>query len=812
MTWGRNRGASEMTPANLFRRSIAIRMFALLAGMFFITYFSISAIVLTSVSAHLRSAAVRTHVDDARLQLGSVEQLFAQQTTDVRAWSRLDVMSDLETNDINGRIAHALRQMSRDYAIPGALYAFNQSGQLVAASTHVRHPRLRLPNRWKPGPSGHIRFIDKAVDPYAGDEVVAFSAAVFAGYPPRPRIGTLVLAYRWSAISTILSSANVRLLIARPDSVPIFSEVGNLSPQAVRQAFASTRLTTDGRTYDVSRVAPVAGAFPLRWKVLVVPSGADVTASIRGALEQIAFWGVVLAVPMALLTALATRRFIAPIRRLTAAAIDISHSSDTSRRVAVDRADEIGALQRAFNLMTARLQETLDERKQAAASVSELNESLQKLAMTDALTGLANRRAAEARLKEEFAAARRANASFSLAIFDLDHFKSVNDRYGHDAGDHVLQHCATVLRDALRAGDWAARWGGEEFLLVFRDADQPEACIAAERIGQALRAAIVDIDGISLTVRASGGISTLRAATRDLAQMLSEADHCLYAAKRRGRDCVVHAGQVARDFAWKTNELQEALREDRVVPAYQVIVDLATGRPVAEEVLARVALPGGRFATADEFIEAAENINLAHWVDAVIARQAIARCAGLVDGRSDRSRRAYFLNLSSQFLAQKQLLVELLQDIKSAFPVCAQTGVGGASPIVLEITKRRAPSDIRRLCEELQPLLDFGCRIAIDDFGSGFSSFVYLAELPVSFIKIEGWMVRSLSTNKNMRRIMENIAVLADGLGIITVAESVEDATAARLLREIGIGWGQGYYFGKPQCDISSRVARIDMH
>ncbi|MHB8348620.1 MAG: GGDEF domain-containing protein, partial [Acidiferrobacterales bacterium] len=524
-----------MMSANPIQRSIAVRMFVLLAGIFFLTYVSISAIVLTRVSDHLRSTTARARAEDTRLRLASVQRLLAQQATNVGAWAKLNVMNDLVTGDIDGRVGRSLRQMSREYSIHGSLFAFDSAGRLVAASTPVSRPDLRLPESWRPGRSRHVRFLDKSVNPYTGRQAVVFSTPVYAAYPPRPRIGTLVLAYRWKAIKTILSSGNVHLLIEGSDGAPIFSALGGWPPQVVRRAFAHNRLKVGGRTYFVSQVAPGTGVFRLPWEIFDAWSGTNIMTSIRQALEQIAGWGIVLAIPMGLLIGLATRRFIEPIRRLTAAAIDISHSSDVSRRVAVDRSDEIGALQRAFNLMTVRLQKTLDERRQAAESVSELNRSLQKLAMTDVLTGLPNRRAAEARLEEEFAAAQRVHASFSIAFFDLDHFKSVNDRYGHDAGDRVLQHCATTMRDALRAGDWMARWGGEEFLLAFRDADLLQAQAAAERVCEALRAAVIDINGIQMAVRASGGISSLCMTTRDLAQMLSEADHCLYGAKKCGR-------------------------------------------------------------------------------------------------------------------------------------------------------------------------------------------------------------------------------------------------------------------------------------
>ena len=785
----------------MFRRSIAMRMFVLVMGISLLTYVGFSAIVLTRVSGRLEESSSRMFVNNARLSLAGVQQLFAEQATNVQVWARFNVMNGLATDGVGRRVGRALRQIQRNYEIPGTLYAFDAKGRLVAASARIDDAHEGLPVLWRPDSSGRVRFIDRSADPYTGTQVVAFSVPVFASYPPRREIGTLVLAYRWAAVATLLRSGKVPMVILRRSGVPIFWSVPGLPARLAGQVARNRKITVQGHRWYASRVVAGQTGFPLPWKVAVLSSGAAARAPILQALLQIALLGLALALPLAGLIWLLTRRFIEPIRRLTVTADDISRSSDMSRRVAVDHSDEIGALQEAFNRMTARLQETLQKQERAASSISQLNESLEMLAMTDALTGLPNRRAAEVRLREEFAAARRADNAFSIALFDLDHFKTINDRYGHEAGDSVLQLWAATVRGALRAGDWAARWGGEEFLLVFRDADLGQAHAAAERICQAVRVQTFDAGGVTLAVRASGGISTLCSGTRDLAQMLSEADHCLYGAKRNGRDRVVHAGEMAGELVWRTGALQQALRTNRVVPAYQVIVDLATGLPVADEVLARIVLPDGRIVVAADFIEAAENMHLMHAVDTAIAREALARCAGFIDDLPGRPRRAHFLNLSPQFLAQKEHMSVLLAELKAAFPVCAQTGTGGASPIVLEITECDAFTDIHRLREDLQPLLDFGCRIALDDFGSGQSSFRYLADLPVDFIKIEGWMVRALQVNPKMLRMIQGIVSLAEGLGITTIAESVEDATMAKLLREIGISWAQGYYFGRPKCE-----------
>jgi len=422
---------------------------------------------------------------------------------------------------------------------------------------------------------------------------------------------------------------------------------------------------------------------------------------------------------------------------------------------------------------------------------------LEQLAMTDTLTGLINRRAAEVRFVEEFARARRNQTLFSIAVCDLDRFKLVNDHYGHDTGDQALLHVAGILKSALREGDWVARWGGEEFIIFLHQSDGAAAHLAMERLRLGIKGRPVSTAHGPLEITASIGIGTFHG-NGDLASILSEADGCLFEAKRGGRDRVFMSEPSSRGILWRAGNLQHALAEDRITPAYQVMVNLRTREIVADETLARLIEADGCIVEANEFIEAAEGINLIHVVDEVIAHKSMQRYMETLSNGTHKPGFTHFINLSPQFLMRRELVQGMLQK-------ATQCGMHKAlNPMVLEITERQLIGNLEDMLKNLKPLLDFGFRLALDDFGSGYSSFLYLASLPVSFLKIEGWMVRNMHSNTKVLSMVRSTIELARSQGIITIAESVEDAATADVLRDLGADWAQGFYFGMPRCEIAA--------
>jgi diguanylate cyclase (GGDEF)-like protein/PAS domain S-box-containing protein len=420
-------------------------------------------------------------------------------------------------------------------------------------------------------------------------------------------------------------------------------------------------------------------------------------------------------------------------------------------------------------------------------------QEITRLAMEDHLTGLLNRRAAEARLAVEWSRARRDKNPFAVALVDADRFKLVNDQYGHHVGDQVLVHLAKTLESNLRGGDWIARWGGEEFLMCLHGLDARGAINAGERARKHVKANPVAVSVGTLPVTVSIGVALYATEVESIDQLVAQADALLYEAKHAGRDRVLVTGgaNTRGGIIWEGSQVQAALQEARVVPAFQSIVDLKTGLVVAEEALARIRTREDATIQAQRFIHAAEALHLVNAIDRAVTRSALARSVEAIE--STQSLDAYFINLSAQSLADRELVMAL-RDQALAFRMIG----GGVNPMVIEITERQT-ADMATLLGHLEPLLAAGFRLALDDFGSGYSSFRYLAELPVHFLKLEGWMVQSLVTQRRVRQLVETIVSTARTFGLKTIAECVENGDTAQVLCDIGVDWAQGHYFGRPR-------------
>jgi diguanylate cyclase (GGDEF)-like protein/PAS domain S-box-containing protein len=430
-----------------------------------------------------------------------------------------------------------------------------------------------------------------------------------------------------------------------------------------------------------------------------------------------------------------------------------------------------------------------------------------RIALSDHLTGLSNRHAAEERLATEWQRARRGSGSFALALLDIDRFKLVNDQYGHHIGDLALKHVADTIARNLRGGDWVARWGGEEFLLCLHDMDSRGAHIGAERIRKQIKSNPLKIPLGELPLTVSIGVSLYSPEHEDIDAMLAQSDSLLYEAKHGGRDKVLSSGSTGRkgSVIWEGSQVQGALHDGRVVPVFQTIVNLRSGAIVADEALARIRAKDNSLIPAINFIQAAEALHLVTSIDKTISSGAIDRNArGLKNGTIDAGR-AHFINLSHQFLANGEQVEALLETARTFQSACAINDTP-AKPMVIEITERQG-GDIMTLKKNLQPLTDFGFQLALDDFGSGYSSFLYLAELPVDYLKIEGWMVSRINRSKRVRQLVETLVSTAQKFKITTIAECVEDAQTAQVLCDMGVDWAQGYYFAMPLPEEVDRPA-----
>jgi diguanylate cyclase (GGDEF)-like protein len=420
---------------------------------------------------------------------------------------------------------------------------------------------------------------------------------------------------------------------------------------------------------------------------------------------------------------------------------------------------------------------------------------LQRIALTDLLTDLPNRRAAEERLQKEKARILRDGQRFALALVDLDHFKMVNDRYGHAVGDDILKAVARRFESGLREGDWVARWGGEEFLFVLHGSSEEEATRIMERLAAQFRMAPLQTSIGDISLSFSAGVAAFGSGDIETQTMLEEIDQALYRAKAEGRDQVKLAAHTPT--SWNSSMLRKALTENRIRMASQGIVDLQSGETIADEALARIEAADGEIVEAIDFVDMAEGLGLMAEIDRQVIRNVMQRCVTRMEqgGSPDF---AHFVNVSPQFLARRDLVEEMLEN---AMLFCQSCNVvlGPVKPVVLELTERQHIVSLDKLRADLQPFIDYGFRLALDDFGSGYSSYLYLAHLPVSFLKIEGWLVSHMRQDRKVAGIVESLANFARKEGVYTVAEHVEDAETARILADMGVNYGQGWHFGKPQ-------------
>lgn len=414
----------------------------------------------------------------------------------------------------------------------------------------------------------------------------------------------------------------------------------------------------------------------------------------------------------------------------------------------------------------------------------------------DALTGLPNRAALQERLLLLHRSAQILGAPYGLLLLDLDHFKVINDRFGHAAGDRVLVEIGQRLQTLVRLRDTVGRWGGEEFLCLLPHVDRTAATEVAERVRGGIEEAPVAHGQRLIRMTASIGVVSFPCDGGDPDTLLAKADSALYESKRSGRNRVrCHTGASGNVFAM-ANLIESALGQDQVRAAYQPVVDLGSGEVRGEEALARILGPDGQWLAAATFIPAAEQLNLVHRVDHRIIQHAIRHCVARTHRCDDPA--ILFVNFSADFLRHPELVAGILETVERRCARCAKH-LDGEKPLVVEITERQFLQDVGEAKQVLAPFIELGLRLAIDDFGAGHSSLNYLAELPIEFLKIEGSLIRRMKGERRVRDVVQGIQSLATDLGVITVAEGVEDQETLDLLLDIGVDWGQGYLFGRPE-------------
>lgn len=449
------------------------------------------------------------------------------------------------------------------------------------------------------------------------------------------------------------------------------------------------------------------------------------------------------------------------------------------------------ARERRFRDQGQELRERSQELDAMRLELERQNQDLQFLATHCAMTRLPNRSLFEDRLRQLLGMARRSKNAMAVLFIDLDRFKHINDTVGHAAGDAVLIAVAERLEDLLRNSDTAARLGGDEFgVLLAEIADQPDAGKVADRIQSRLREPI-PYQGQFLEVGCSIGISCFPMDGDDSEMLISRADSAMYRAKQRGFGTSFFTAELhhqLRRTMELERELAHALERGQFCVYYQPQVQGSDGTIVGVEALLRWHHPELGDVSPGEFVPLAENLRLmpeiGAWVLAESCRQlAIWRAAGL-------NRVSVSVNVSPTELHQADFTDQVLSTLVEA-------GVEG-SDIVIEITETILVEDSEEARRKLEPLRDSGIRIAVDDFGSGFSNLSLLAELPLDILKLDRSLISYACDHPRGQRIARAALNLAASIELKTVAEGVETGIQRELLLDLGFGIMQGFLFATP--------------
>lgn len=424
-----------------------------------------------------------------------------------------------------------------------------------------------------------------------------------------------------------------------------------------------------------------------------------------------------------------------------------------------------------------------------------LQRELSYNASHDALTGLYNRLKFEQELDAAWQQAQAGTIQHALCFIDLDRFKVVNDSAGHAAGDLLLRELGTLLRDSLRGSDAVARIGGDEFALLLRDCDLVQAETVAEKLIASIGAVRFNWQNRIYDVGASAGIVAITAETRSPAELMSQADVACYTAKHAGRNRAALYRAGSEDVERQHREilmasgLREALEQHRFELHAQTIVPTrATGSTAQHvELLLRLRDVQGQLISPATFIPAAERFGLMSSIDRWVVRQVLVE---LVPWLQERPELHVGINLSGNSLSDPDFLPELLELI-AASPLDPQR-------LLFELTETAVINKLSVASALISQVRERGCRIALDDFGAGLSSFAYLKHFRVDYVKIDGSFIRTLDQDPLDRAIVESINQVAHHLGAETIAEFVESQATFELLGIIGVDYAQGYALGKP--------------
>ncbi|MBU0730801.1 MAG: EAL domain-containing protein [Proteobacteria bacterium] len=413
----------------------------------------------------------------------------------------------------------------------------------------------------------------------------------------------------------------------------------------------------------------------------------------------------------------------------------------------------------------------------------------QHRALHDDLTGLPNRLLLNDRIDHGILVAERHQESMAIVMLDLNRFKEINDALGHFYGDYVLQEIAARLRETVRKSDTVARFGGDEFAIVLPNSDLEQAIAICQKISASIEEPIL-IEGHNVSVGMSAGISTFPEHARDSETLLQHADVAMYEAKRNDITFVVYSHDQNND-TWKRlvliGELRNAIRNKQLTLHYQPKINFIGGHLCGVEALVRWEHPEKGTLGPDTFIELSEQTGMINDLTYWVLNNSLEQCAIW-------HKEGLKINISVN------LSIKNLQDNKFPDTVQSLLKTWQIKPkyLTLEITETSMMIDPKRVNKSIEKLHEIGVKIAIDDYGAGYSSLSYLRNFPAIEVKIDKSFIMNMLTNEEDAIIVNSTIDLAHNMGMQVVAEGVESIDVSNSLEKQGCDIIQGFHICKP--------------
>ncbi len=469
------------------------------------------------------------------------------------------------------------------------------------------------------------------------------------------------------------------------------------------------------------------------------------------------------------------------------------------------RSDEVGRLVESFATMRNAIQHSQQElkreisnHKRTAQKLYKEKERVSYHASHDALTGLANRRELELRLSNALAMSKQSGAEHALLYMDLDQFKIVNDTSGHIAGDELLRQLAGILAHTIRKGDTLARIGGDEFGVLLENCSKEKAVEIAGTLRESVQDFRFAWGDTIFSVGISIGVVQVTSSSESLTSLLSTADTACYTAKDLGRNRIHTHEPGDAELARRHGEMQwvsrinKAIEDNRFELFCQSIVPAKTNQSanVHLEILLRMTDEQGALILPGAFIPAAERYNLMNHIDRWVVSNVFATLLAQPNFIRNNPGTYFAINLSGSSLSDQKFL-QFVGDQFSCFNIPPQC-------ICFEITETTAIADLTNARKFIATLKEIGCKFSLDDFGSGLSSFAYLKNLPVDYLKIDGLFVKDIATDPIDFAMVKSINEVGHVMGMKTIAEFVENNQVMAKLKSINVDYAQGYGIEKP--------------